>query len=212
MLVKRQAFAADVLRRYPDFCPGILAIVKNGISTSSATKQFTTEKEFSVTPRRSIVIVFASLLPSIGIAQEDRSPLPKVGAPIVIGLTGKPAAAYLRLLNQPVPNVRDGGFCVPLEARIISIDHDDLIAECQIHIKNRPATDVEQLLTITVSFHRQQLVAPSIYRNPQPNAETERERLVQAIIARQESLPKVQKSSFEGITIRVWSLEKEIVE
>ncbi len=34
VFLKRQAFAAEVLRQYPDCCPGILAIIKNDLSTS----------------------------------------------------------------------------------------------------------------------------------------------------------------------------------
>jgi hypothetical protein len=91
-----------------------------------------------------------------------------VGDSIVIELTGKPAARYLRLFDQPVPDVPDGGFCVPLEARIIRIHHDKLIADYQI-ITGRDS-DLEQLVTVTVSFDRQDLTAASIYRTPQRKA------------------------------------------
>jgi hypothetical protein len=133
-----------------------------------------------------------------------------VGDPIVIELTGKPAARYLRLLDQPVPDVPDAGFCVALEARIIRIHHAKLIADYQI-ITGRDS-DLKQLVTVTVSFNRQDVTTASLYRTPQRNADTKEERLVQATIARQELLPKVRRNSFEGITIRVWSLEKEIAE
>lgn len=163
-----------------------------------------------MTSRLSILILFASLLPGIVIAQDDRSLRPKVGDSIVLELTGKPAATYLRLLNQPVPDVPDGGFGVPLEARIIRIDHDNLIADYQIMMRH--GSDAAQLVTLTVSFPRQDLAVPSVYRTPRRNADTKEERLVQATIERQESLPKLRINSFEGIKIRVWSLAKEISE
>ena len=158
----------------------------------------------------SIVVLFVPCLPVIGLAEDNTSLRPHVGDPIVIELTGKPAARYLRLFDQPVPDVPDGGFCVPLEARIIRIHHDKLIADYQI-ITGRDA-NLQQLVMVTVSFDRQDLTAASIYRTPERNSETKEERLVQATIARQESLPKVRRNSFEGITIRVWSLAKEIAE
>jgi hypothetical protein len=150
-------------------------------------------------------------VPGLAFAQADPTLRPKIGESIVVELTGKPAATYLGLLNQPVP---DGEFGVPLEARIIRINRDTLIADYQIMTKRAP--DVAELVTVTVSFHRPDLAFPvsdpSDYRSPHRKAHTEEDRLVQATIAKMASLPKVRKHSFEGVKIRVWSLAREFVE
>lgn len=160
--------------------------------------------------RLSILMLAATLLPRLGVAQDDPTLRSVVGDSIVLELTGKPAATYLRLVNQPVPDVADDRFAVPLEMRIIMINPDNLVADYQAMTKRD--SELAQLVTITVSFHRRDLVAPSNYRTPHRKADTEKEQLVQATIARMESLPKVRRNTFEGIKIRVWSLEKEIVE
>jgi hypothetical protein len=180
------------------------------IFIGSATTQDTTEKEFTVTTRLLIFVVFVTCLTSIGIAQDDTALSPKVGDPVSIELTGKPAAAYLRLFNQPVPNVPDGDFGVPLEARIIRVDRDNLIAEFQAAKPN--GSDAPQLVTISASFRRRDLTSPSQYRTPNAKAATNNQRLVQATIARHESLPKIRRHSFDGIMIRVWSLSDQITE
>ncbi|WP_339612781.1 hypothetical protein [uncultured Rubinisphaera sp.] len=163
-----------------------------------------------MTSRLAYLVLIVMLLPDLVIARDDPSLHTQVGDQIVLDLSGKPAATYLRLLKQPVPEVPDDGFCVQLVARIIRIDHDNLIAEFQIMREHD--TDVAQLISVSVSFSRDDLVDRSNYPQPYGIANTEKERLVQTIIAWQDSLPNIRKNSFEGIKIRVWSLDKEISE
>ena len=162
--------------------------------------------------RLSILFLVAWPVPGLAFAQDDPTLRPKIGDPIVVELTGKPAATFLGLLNQP--DVPDGEFGVPLEARIIRINRDTLIVDYQIMTKRDP--DVAELVTVTVSFHRPDLAFPandpSDYRSPHRKADTDEDRLVQATIAKVKSLPKVRKHSFEGVKIRVWSLAREFVE
>ncbi len=163
-----------------------------------------------MTTRLPILVVLVTCLTSIGIAQDDTVLSPRVGDPVLIELTGKPAAAYLRIFNQPVPNVPDDDFGVPLEARIIRVDHDNLIAEFQATKQN--GSETPQLVTVSTAFQRCDLKKPSQYKTPHAKADTNEQRLVQTIIARHESLPKIRRPSFDGITLRVWSLSEQITE
>ena len=160
--------------------------------------------------RPSILVVLVTFLTSIGIAQDDTALSPQVGDPVSIELTGKPAAAYLRLFNQPVPAVPDGDVGVPLEARIVRIDRDNLVADFQV--MNALDSDAPQIVTVSASFHRRDVSSPANYRSPSVKANTDEQHVVQAIVARHESLPKIRKHSFDGVTIRVWSLSEQINE
>ncbi|MGN6547264.1 MAG: hypothetical protein ACTHK7_19585 [Aureliella sp.] len=125
---------------------------------------------------------------------------------MLLELRGKPAAAYLRLFAQDVPD--DVG--ASLEARVIKIDAGSIVAQSQAMLPLN--ADPTRIVTVTATFRRDALQGPSGYTasiGPEMNNSGKQ---VFDQRTRQAGLPRVRIDSFEQTRIRTWALEREVTE
>ncbi len=158
--------------------------------------------------RIGLLLVVATSLVSYTVAQEDDPARLLVGDSIFLEFKGQPAIEFMKLLDNSSRDIILEEVGILLEAEIVKDEPDGLVAEyCVLTGRD---TEKARIVTVAVSFKREEMEAPTIYNTTSmiPASAEERQRM--AFAKKYDTLPKVRKDAFGGVKFGVWALESEI--